>query len=1070
MEKEIRIKDCVFSKLVEACKNKKINIMTALKGAVLIIANMWFLDEKNKYYFDDWETFFYNVENSYIDRNFIEREEVIFQFNESDKNSIKIIMSDDKEELINDMILSIYEVINFYIKGDFKGEIKDFLPEYQKHLIEKVNDTKVKFNIKCLHEKIFDYSSINPNKVALETLYEEGIWKQVTYSSLKIRSLKVSNLLKDSGVGKGDRVAIVLPKGEEQIIGVLGILAIGAVYVPVGIKQPIERKKKIFKSGNVKYILTNGINEDMLQNIEDIELINIEKSMQCKEMNSTQIVKDPELLAYIIFTSGTTGVPKGVMIKHKAASNTIEDICAKFNVSERDCSIGVSELDFDLSVFDIFGILGVGGRLIVLNEENKREPTIWKKILFNKKVTIWNTVPAIYEMLLLILTDSEIKDLRLVMLSGDWIKSSLFYMTKRIFPKSKFVSLGGATEASIWSVFYHVVDIDDSWASIPYGKPLSNQMLRIVNSTGQSCPFGVQGELLIGGDGVAEGYASDPELSSKKFIEIDGIHWYKTGDKAQYYKDGNIEFLGRMDDQVKVNGYRIELGEIESTIKQSGDINDAVAVVSDLNTKKEIVAAVVPKIERNNIKVNIKIHEKSEQYLNEKNCRKRTITRIILDINGMDTTKLGLGDEIYIETNKLFPEFWKEWLINENQLKEICINKYEIIEDFSDLIDFELYNALKNKIPTLKKVMNREVPLITLLEDIDFSPEKLLIQGSDTDRFINEIINVLSQNEGGKVGILNCKTGLAIETILQKNFLDIDTEITLIDSSMTMLTKAKTRFKDLDADINYYFMEENCIELQYLGYFDLVIMIGTLHQYNNPQNGIDTAIQLLSENGTLFALEYEDLDPMAIISSAIIEKGFINYSRKRRNTSLLTTEEWEHILKTSGFDDASIEVYPTSSAQFIKATTSNEIVKFNKKTFREYLKEHLTDYMLPNDILCFIDFPLTYNGKIDRKKICSIIQKKSKDVLKDTNFTAFESEILNIWKEILFVDFIGRTDSFFRVGGDSLSATKLIEKVRRSYDITLSLKEIFDNPELDKFAEIVQRKMAENEELIEGEI
>ena len=159
--------------------------------------------------------------------------------------------------------------------------------------------------------------------------------------------------------------------------------------------------------------------------------------------------------------------------------------------------------------------------------------------------------------------------LKTVLLSGDWIPLPLFGTTKALWPDVKFVSLGGATEASIWSVYYEVSAISAEWKSIPYGKGLKNQSIRVVNEAGAECAMGEAGELWIGGVGVAEGYLNQPELTAERFPVLNGERWYRTGDKARMMPDGNSEFLGRLDTQIKLGGYRIELGEIENVVKKS---------------------------------------------------------------------------------------------------------------------------------------------------------------------------------------------------------------------------------------------------------------------------------------------------------------------------------------------------------------------------------------------------------------------------------------------------------------------------------------------------------------------
>lgn len=287
------------------------------------------------------------------------------------------------------------------LANKWSGAIPDFLPIEQKEIRNMMNETERSIPFKCLHEAFFECAYRFPDKTALEWLSLDEKWETLSYEALKIKVLQTASMLKQEGVHTRDKVAIVLPKGENQIIAVLAILSIGATYVPIGIHQPLDRKKKIFEAGNISYALTDRDHINTLDGADTLRSFLIENSFRYVVMPETEIVKDIDSIAYIIFTSGTTGIPKGVMITHKAAYNTIYDVNDKFTINEHDCAIAVSELDFDLSVYDIFGMLGYGASLIVLNEMNKREPYIWKKILCEKRVTIWNSVPALFEMFLL---------------------------------------------------------------------------------------------------------------------------------------------------------------------------------------------------------------------------------------------------------------------------------------------------------------------------------------------------------------------------------------------------------------------------------------------------------------------------------------------------------------------------------------------------------------------------------------------------------------------------------------------------------------------------------------------
>lgn len=306
---------------------------------------------------------------------------------------------------------------------------------------------------------------------------------------------------------------------------------------------------------------------------------------------------DPEELAYVIYTSGSTGVPKGVAVCHKPVINLIGWVNRTFKINSIDRLLFVTSLCFDLSVYDIFGILASGGSIRVASRSELRNPEALLDILRNEPITFWDSAPAALQQLVPYFDSGkgQIAALRLVFLSGDWIPVTLPDRVRETFPGAEVISLGGATEATVWSNYYPIGEVDPLWTSIPYGKPIQNALYYILDSNLNPCPIGVTGDLYIGGECLALGYVNDEKLTADKFIpdpfnKSMGGRMYKTGDTARWFEDGNMEFMGRKDFQVKVRGYRIELGEIESQLIKHEAVKDAAAVVKKDNGGNYICA------------------------------------------------------------------------------------------------------------------------------------------------------------------------------------------------------------------------------------------------------------------------------------------------------------------------------------------------------------------------------------------------------------------------------------------------------------------------------------------------
>ena len=441
--------------------------------------------------------------------------------------------------------------------------------------------------METLHGEFYENALKYPERIAL--IYEN---EKVSYKMLRLYALRAANYMWQRGVRKNDRVVVILPRGIGQVAALLGILAIGAAYVPIAIKQPSARREKIIENVKPAFVL------------QDETFLEETPWSGCIENN-------PKDTAYIIYTSGSSGEPKGVEMSHAAATNTIEEILRIWNIGVEDSVLSISAFDFDLSVFDIFGLLAAGGTVILINEDDFRDPEVWEKLIKIYGITIWNSAPALLDMFLIMRKNNHFDKLRLALVSGDWVPLYLpekWYKVTLI--NSQFVALGGATEGGIWSNYYCVSKIDKSWNSIPYGQALPKQKYRIMDENFVDCGVNIPGELQIGGGSLAKGYINDEELTMKKFItDVKGERWYRTGDRGMRWADGTIEFLGRMDTQVKIRGHRIELGEIESVLKSFLGIKEAVVVAQGDKYHKELVAFYLGEyIAENEIEGYLKLH------------------------------------------------------------------------------------------------------------------------------------------------------------------------------------------------------------------------------------------------------------------------------------------------------------------------------------------------------------------------------------------------------------------------------------------------------------------------------
>nr|WP_324603481.1 AMP-binding protein [Streptomyces sp. SPB074] len=272
--------------------------------------------------------------------------------------------------------------------------------------------------------------------------------------------------------------------------------------------------------------------------------------------------------AYLLFTSGSTGVPRGVEIPHRAVVNTLEALAERFAIGPADRTLALSALDFDLAAFDLFAPLSAGGAVVVVGEEHRKDTHHWTALVRGHGVTLLQCVPAVLDLLLAAGADTGLGSTpRLALLGGDWIGLDQPARLRALVPGCRFVALGGMTEAAVHSTVFEVGEVRPEWVSVPWGTPLRNTRARVVDPHGHDCPDLVPGELWIGGSGLATGYRGDPERTAERFVEHEGERWYRTGDRARYRADGVLEFLGPADHQVKIGGHRVELGEIEAALE-----------------------------------------------------------------------------------------------------------------------------------------------------------------------------------------------------------------------------------------------------------------------------------------------------------------------------------------------------------------------------------------------------------------------------------------------------------------------------------------------------------------------
>ena len=459
------------------------------------------------------------------------------------------------------------------------GRPHTYLPRSQVNARELLNSTPPTAP-RLIHDEFREQVGKRPASIAIEESRRymhntPDVESGLSYAELDRRALafggRISRLVQPGGL-----VAVQLPRGVDQVVAILGILYAGCAYLPIGPGAPQARLERIRERSQWSLLVTPDF-------LDGEDAPPLEKPVPVSTDD----------LAYVIYTSGSTGEPKGVAITHAAAANTITDVNTRNHIGPGDVILGVSGIDFDLSVYDIFGTLSAGGRLVMVDDSETRDPFRWGEVVRRSGATIWNSVPMLLEMLTA--ANESLPSLRAFLISGDRIPLDLPARSRAMSPGSVLVAMGGATEASIWSNEFIVNDATDlgaDWPSIPYGKPLTGQKYRVVDANGHDRPDECVGELMIGGVGLARGYHRDPEHTSAAFVDdADGQRWYRTGDLGMW-RDGLLFIVGRKDTQVKIRGHRIECGEVEARLCEHPGVD--VAAVVPIRDRSALGALYVP--------------------------------------------------------------------------------------------------------------------------------------------------------------------------------------------------------------------------------------------------------------------------------------------------------------------------------------------------------------------------------------------------------------------------------------------------------------------------------------------
>ncbi|MCJ7623457.1 MAG: amino acid adenylation domain-containing protein, partial [Anaerolineaceae bacterium] len=461
-------------------------------------------------------------------------------------------------------------------------------------ILTEWNDTKSEFPNDQSVQSIFEIQvQKTPDATAL--IYDES---EMTYKALNESANQLAHYLRKKGVSRGHTVGLCMDNTSEMIIGLLGILKAGGTYLPLDPTYPQTRLAFMIEDAKATILLAHRQYKNLFpQNAVEIicldtgwKQISGEDSGNLKNQNQ---VNDP---AYAIYTSGSMGIPKGVIIPHKAITRLVIET-NYIQIKESDVIAQVSNISFDAAIFEIWGALLNGCKLVLIPRSTLLTPRDFSSQLASKRISILFLTTALFNFLVT-KAPGAFSSLRCLLFGGEEVDPEKVRSILQYSPPETLLHVYGPTENTTFSIWYHVKNVSPNDITVPIGKPVSNTEAYILDNDMKPVPPGAPGELYLGGDGLALSYLNSPELTTEKFLpdpfsNDPHARLYKTGDTCRFLPDGTIIFMGRKDEQVKIRGFRIELGEVTSTIRQHPSILNAVVLALKTETNDKRIAAYV---------------------------------------------------------------------------------------------------------------------------------------------------------------------------------------------------------------------------------------------------------------------------------------------------------------------------------------------------------------------------------------------------------------------------------------------------------------------------------------------
>ncbi|MBZ5490381.1 MAG: non-ribosomal peptide synthase/polyketide synthase [Acidobacteriia bacterium] len=885
------------------------------------------------------------------------------------------------------------------------------------------NETTTVFASRCIHELFEEQARSTPDAVALE--YEK---QELSYAELNRRANQLGHYLRKQGVGPETRVGICLERSFEMVVGLLGILKAGGAYLPLDPGYPQERLAYMLQDGKVPVLLTQERFRSQLRSFdgkvvaldEQWDGITTESAANPKNITSLQN------LVYVIYTSGSTGQPKGAMNIHGGLCNRLQWMQQQYGLNAGDRVLQKTPFTFDVSVWEFFWPLITGARLVMARPGGHQDADYISTTIQSSSITTIHFVPSMLSVWLESEGAASCTSLKRVICSGEALGLEL---QKRFQGKvgAELHNLYGPTEASIDVTFWHCQN-DESRFFVPIGRPIANTQVYVLDNALQPVPVGVKGELYLGGMGLARGYLAQPGMTAEKFIPhpfslVGGERLYRTGDAVRWRKKGELEYLGRLDHQVKLRGFRIELGEIETRLLEHEAVSEAVVTVrEDTPGDKRLVAYLVP----------------------DRNCAHPVTQFLKFDQSGE------------------FPRAARYELPNGMVISHQNKNETDFV--YQEIFERRTYLqhgiTLRNDACVVDVGANIGLFTLSILE----RAPQARIYAFEPIPPVFENLRINSLLAGGDIHLFNCGlssvSGTADFTWFKHN--------SVISGRYADLKKEQGTIKTFLKNQNGAELSEETLETlieQRLDHEKFRCTLRTLSEVIAAERieRIDL-LKIDVEKSELEVFEgIEDKD-WAKIRQLVIEVHDIE-GRLRKMRHLLEVRGYEVSVEQ---DDelAATDLYTIFARrpETIKQGNGSyapssrvERVYWNSKQLETALRAHLSaklpSYMVPNALVFLPAMPLTANGKIDKKALPALKSASKPSPGPKLPLGETERILAQIWKQILRIDEVGIEDKFFDVGGHSLLIPELRLEVQKAFGKNLPIVDFFQYPTIRSLAE-----------------